>query len=81
MTSAKTTHKGFTIEIEYMEGEERCDSDISKTICGTFYSASIGCAEFEGLVDADGETISCPQSVIDKAYDLEEEVLRSNGVW
>lgn len=81
MKNLKATYKKFEIEISYIDREERCESDICKTINGNFYCGSIGAAEFEGLMDAEGETISCPQSVIDKAYDMEEQILKANGVW
>ena len=71
----KITYKGFTIESDFNEtSDPQYTTDISKTIKGTFYCASIGGAENEGLSDEDGESIPCPQSVIDKAYDLEESL-------
>ena len=66
------THKGFTIEAELGD-----DPKVDVTITKGKYWGSIGAAEFEGLSDAEGNTISVPVSVIDKAYDLEESLLLS----
>ena len=63
-------HKGFTIEAELGE-----DPKVDITITKGEYWGSIGAAEFEGLSNADGDTIRVPVSVIDKAYDLEESLL------
>jgi hypothetical protein len=62
-------HKGFTIEAELGE-DPKIDITITK---GKFWG-SIGSAEFEGLSNKDGYTIRVPASVIDKAYDLENEL-------
>jgi len=64
------THKGFTIEAELGD-----DPKVNITITKGEYWGSIGAAEFEGLSNADGDTIRVPVSVIDRAYDLEETLL------
>ena len=66
----KTKYKNFTIESELTNSDPAIDTTITK---GKFWG-SIGAAEFEGLSDDDGNTIRVPQSVIDKAYDLEDEM-------
>lgn len=66
----KTTYKNFTIESELTHSDPAIDTTITK---GKFWG-SIGAAEFEGLSDDDGNTIRVPQSVINKAYDLEDRL-------
>lgn len=66
----KIKHKDFHIESEITNSDPAVDTTISKG----GYFGSIGAAEHEGLSDKDGNTIRVPQSVINKAYDLEDQV-------
>lgn len=64
----KIKYKGFTIETEHG------DTTISTVRNGVEYFASIGCAEDQGLNDAEWtHTVEVPVSVIDRAYDLEDQ--------
>ncbi len=64
----KIKYKGFTIETE------QGDTTISTVRNGVEYFGSIGAAEHEGLSDAEWtHTIEVPVSVIDRAYDLEDQ--------
>ena len=65
-------HKGFTIEAELGE-DPKIDITITK---GRFWG-SIGAAEFEGLINDEGDTLRVPVSVIEKAYALEESLIKS----
>jgi hypothetical protein len=64
----KIKYKGFTIETE------QGDTTISTVRNGVEYFASIGCAESAGLNDANyTHTIEVPVSVLERAYDLEDQ--------
>jgi len=66
----KITYKNYTIETEITNSDPAVETTISK---GKYYG-SIGSAEFEGISDMDGNTIQVPVAVINKAYDLEDEI-------
>jgi hypothetical protein len=66
----KIKFKNFLIESEITNSDPAVDTTISK---GRYFG-SIGAAEHEGLSDKDGNTMWVPPSVIDKAYDLEDQV-------
>lgn len=65
----KIIHKGFTIEAELGD-----DPQVDVTITKGNYWGSIGASEFEGLSNENGDTIRVPVSVINRAYELEEQV-------
>jgi hypothetical protein len=72
-------YKGYTIDAE-LGDDPKVDVTISCTRRGREYWGSIGCAEHEGLSDKDGlNTIQVPTDVIDRACDLEEELLEKHN--
>jgi len=73
----KIKFKGFTIETEITYSRKQAypsDPAIETTISFGKFWGSIGAAEHEGLSDKDGNTMWVPPSVIDKAYDLEDQL-------
>ena len=75
----KTQYKGFVIETE-LGDDPKVDTTISTVRNGIEYYGSIGCAEHEGLSDsAWHNTLQVPVDVINRAYDLEDELLEEKG--
>lgn len=75
----KIKYKSFTIEAE-LGHDPKVDVTISTTRKGVYYYGSIGCAEHEGISDKDWlNTIQVPTDVIDRACDLEEELLEKHS--
>ena len=71
-------YKGFTIDAE-LGDDPRVDITITKTIRGKEYIGSIGAAEHEGLSNHDWtKQIQVPIKVLDKAYELETSLIKSN---
>lgn len=71
-------YKRFTIDAE-LGDDPRVDITITKTVRGEQYIGSIGAAEHEGLSNHDWtKQIQVPIEVLDKAYELETSLIKSN---